>query len=79
MCPFRTPLLRRSLTCLVQDQTLALRLQQVVQLLARTLLCLRDLPRLQHLKLVARPLVVCKQVEVLLVAVQLEKETRLLS
>ena len=63
---------------MVQDQLLALHRQRAVSQLARTLLCLRNRLLLPHLKLVARPLVVLRQVEALLVAVQLEKETKLL-
>ena len=65
------------MTFSVQDQLLAPHLQRAVLQRARTLLCQKNRPLRQHLKLVARPLVVWRQVEALLVAVQLEKETRL--
>ena len=77
MCLSRTPLPKRSLTCLVLDQTPARRLQQVVQQRARTLLCPRHLPPRQPLRPVVRLLVVCRQVEVPVAVLQLEKETRL--
>ena len=68
---------KEELTFSVQDQLLALHLQQVVLQRARTLLCQKNRLLRQHFKLVARPLVVLEQVEALLLAVQLEKETRL--
>ena len=65
------------MTFSVQDQLLAPHRQQVVLPQARTLLCQKNRPLPQHLKLVALPLVVLEQVEALLLAVQVEKETRL--
>ena len=59
------------------DQTPARRLQQVVQQRARTLLCPRHLPHRQPLRPVVLLLVVCRQVEVPVAVLQLERETRL--
>ena len=63
------------MTFLVQDQLLEPHLQQVGS--SERPLCQKNRLLRQHLKLVACLLVMWQQVEALLVAVQLEKETRL--